>query len=67
MPFSVISSCRGDGVLGCRRGVDDCFYPTSTPPTPSKLVIQQEMAFIFCFCAGQIVQHGRPGRARKKT
>jgi hypothetical protein len=31
------------------------------------LVIQQEMAFIFCFCAGQIVQHGRPGRARKKT
>ena len=58
MPFSVVSSCpsRGD-------------YPTNTPstPRPSKLVIQQEMAFIFCFCAGQIVQHGRPGRARKKT
>ena len=64
MPFSVVSECRGDGVL-----VDECFYPTSTPstPRPSKLVIQQEMAFIFCFCAGQIVQHGRPGRARKKT
>ena len=60
MPFSVVSECRG---------VDECFYPTSTPstPRPSTLVIQQEMAFIFCFCVGQIVQHGRPGRARKKT
>ena len=49
MPFSVVSSCRGDGVL-----VDECFYPTSTPstPRPSKLVIQQEMAFIFCFLCG---------------
>ena len=63
MPFSVISECRG-------VTVDECFYPTSTPSTPrpsTLVVIQQEMAFIFCFCAGQIVQHGRPGRARKKT
>ena len=62
MPFSVIFSSR-------RRRAGDYLYPTNTPstPRPSKLVSQQEMAFIFCFCAGQIVQHGRPGRARKKT
>ena len=66
MPFSVVSECRGGGVVVDRGRV---LYPTNTPstPRPSKLVSQQEMAFIFCFCAGQIVQHGRPGRARKKT
>ena len=31
------------------HGVNECFYPTNTPstPRPSKLVIQQEMAYIF--------------------
>ena len=70
MPLSVVSffaaaACWGSHV-GSRRGVtcgvDDYFkfYPTSTPSTrPSKLVIQQEMAYIFSVLLLVVGQIGR--------
>ena len=51
MPLSVVSFFA----------VDECFYPTNTPstPRPSKLGIQQEMAYIFSVLLLVVGQIGR--------